>query len=70
MQPNNYKTKTTTRFPFMFGDRAVLFTRLPKNLTCMAGKRYEKSKQTVTILGSEQEIIDYMIFPRKMKKGS
>ena len=30
----------------------------------------KKSKQTVTILGSEQEIIDYMILPRKMKKGS
>ena len=30
----------------------------------------KKSKQTVTILGSEQEIIDYMILHRKMKKGS
>ena len=29
----------------------------------------KKSKQTVTILGSEQEIIDYTILPGKMKKG-
>ena len=29
-----------------------------------------KKKQTVTILGSEQEIIDYTILPREMKKGS
>ena len=48
----------------------LLFIILPKNFICIAGKRYEKSKQTVTILGSEQEIIDYMILPRKMKKGS
>ena len=30
----------------------------------------KKSKQTVTILGSKQEIIDYMILPRKMMKVS
>ena len=30
----------------------------------------KKCKQTVTILGSEQEIIDYTILPGKMKKGS
>ena len=53
----------------MFGDRAVLFTAKKSHMYSRKSVR-KKSKQTVTILGSEQEIINYMILPRKMKKGS
>ena len=51
----------------MFGDRAVLFTAKKSH---MYSRKTVLKKSKQTILGSEQEIIDYMTLPGKMKKGS